>query len=91
MAIFVTIVIRPPDPERFEAAIREFGWPGEADGAWDQFFGKREGDPSLYVIAGKWDSHEAMHRYTDRIGGAFNARAGTEDAEWQTLTWEIIE
>lgn len=90
MPVFVTMTVRPLDPARFEATLREFGMPGPADGAGKHFVGRREGDPGLYIIGGEWESHEAMHRYTDRVGEAFNARAGTEGVEWETQVWEII-
>jgi hypothetical protein len=85
------MIVRPPDRQKFEAAMREADQPGQAEGAWDQFWGRHEGDPALYIVGGKWQSHEAMHRWTDKVGPDFNAKAGTEGVEWQTMTWEIVE
>lgn len=87
MGVFVTMSVRPPDPAKFEAAIKEDFARGLPSGAKNGFWAKSENDPSLYIVAGEWDSHDAMHAYSEKVGEDFNRRAGTEGVEWETHVW----
>lgn len=87
MSVFVTMTVKPPDAAKFEEACRkEFG-KGLPAGAKSQFWAKSENDPSLFVIAGEWESHDAMHAQSEKTGEQFNKDAGTEGVEWETHVW----
>lgn len=89
MSVFVTMTVKPPDPAKFEAAIKEDFAKGLPAGAKSQFWAKSENDASLYVIAGEWESHDAMHAYSEKVGDDFNSRAGTEGVDWETNVWHF--
>ena len=89
MPVYVEMVVRPPDPAKFEAAAKE-SIGEKPDGLIEQWFGRLESDPGLYAFGGVWQSHDAMHAYSEKIGDEFNAKAGTEGVEWETKVWEIM-
>jgi len=89
MPIFVTMTVKPPDGARFEKAFRESPMTGAPDEPRNMFCARSESDPGRYLLGGEWDSHDAMHRHTERVGADFNARAGTDGLEWETAIWEI--
>lgn len=90
MGVYVTMTVRPPDPAKFEAASKEELAKGLPPGAKSQFLGKLEGDPGLFIWAGEWESHDAMHAYSEKTGDDFNAKAGTEGVEWETKVFQIL-
>lgn len=89
MAVFVTMTVRPPDTTKFEAAAKESFAQGLPAGCTSQFWGRLEEDPGIYIVAGEWESHGAMHKFSDEVGPKFNAAAGTEGAAWETQVFEI--
>lgn len=87
MSVFVTMTVRPPEAGKFEAAVKEEFSQGLPPGAKTQFWAKSENDPGLYILAGEWESHDAMHAYSEKTGEDFNSKAGTEGVEWETHVW----
>lgn len=88
MSVFVTMTVRPPDQAKFEAACKEAMKQGTPPGAKSNFWAKSESDPGLYVWAGEWESHDAMHAFSEKTGDDFNKSAGTEGVEWETHIWQ---
>lgn len=89
MSVFVTMTVKPPDPAKFEAAIKEEQGK-KPKGLEMQFYGRVEGDPSTFVVGGVWGSHDDMHAHSEKIGDEFNAKAGTEGVEWETKVYQIL-
>lgn len=90
MSVFVTMSVRPPDPMRFETAAKQAFAAGLPPGCLSQRWGRMESDPGVYLIAGEWESHDAMHVFSEETGDAFNASAGTDGVEWETRVVEIL-
>jgi hypothetical protein len=86
MAVLVTSQVGPVDWSKFQAAM-QWGTTQPAEGRRSSRIYRSEGDPANILIVEEWDSHDAMHRYTDRVGEEFNRRAGTEGLNWQTGVW----
>lgn len=86
MAVLVTMEVGPVDWEKFEAAMK---WMGEQreGGLRSARVLRSEADPATLLVIQEWDSHDAFHQSSEKLGDEFNRRAGTEGLDWRTGVW----
>ena len=48
---------------------------------------RSESDPDSVLVVQQWDSHDAFHTISERVGPEFNRRAGTEGLDSDTDVW----
>lgn len=87
MSVLVQYEVSPPDPERFIAAGKKFIPLIEAEGGKVVGAYRLENDPSKFTWLEEWESHDVMHKASDKHGEDFNREAGTEGIEWTTKVW----
>jgi hypothetical protein len=90
MAILVSMQVGPVDWEKFKGAMDTYAGDKPA-GLRSQRVYRGESDPATVLVLEEWDSHDAMHAYQERVGGEFNAKAGTAGMQWTTGTWELAQ
>ena len=86
MALLVLMQVGPVDRDRFRSAA-EWMDAQDAPGRVSSRIYAAEGDPKTVLVAQEWESHDAFHSVSERLGPEFNARAGTEGLDWKTMTW----
>ena len=89
MAIMVTMQVGAVDWVKFQAAMEWANSIGAPGRHWGHVY-RGEQSPDTAFVVEEWDSHEVMHAYQEKVGEEFNRRAGTEDKEWTTGTWEPV-
>ena len=90
MAVLVTMKVGPVDWAKFRAAA-EWLDGQDSPGLSSSEIYRSEGDQDSVLVVQKWDSHDAMHTVTERVGPEFNQRAGTEGLEWETGIWALSD
>jgi quinol monooxygenase YgiN len=90
MAILVTMQVGPVDWSKFTGALDALK-DEPAPGRHSSEVYRSQSDPAMVLIVERWDSHDAMNAYQERVGDDFNARAGTEGMDWQTGLWELAD
>jgi quinol monooxygenase YgiN len=88
MAIFVTMQVGPVDWAKFKGAVDYYKGVA-APGLISSEVYRAQSDPAIVMVVERWESHDAMNKFQDRVGEDFNARAGTTGMEWQTGVWEL--
>lgn len=90
MAVFVTMQVGPVEWGAFRSAVEwSAGQPQE--GLRSQRVYRMESDPKQVLVVQQWDSHDAFHTASDRLGDEFNSRAGTEGLDWVTGVWSASD
>ena len=88
MAILVTMEVGPVDWQKFDAAMQWMTGQTE-EGLRATRVYRQEADPNMLLVMQEWDSHDAFHAASDKYGGEFNSRAGTEGLDWRTGVWTV--
>lgn len=91
--VLVQFRVRVADVERVHGAFVAHRQRFEADGARNQSMYSVDLGPGISEVSmfAEWESHDAMHRSSERRGSAFQADAGTEGLEWETRLWQRLE
>jgi len=86
MAILVTMEVGPVDWAKFQSAVQ---WMESqpAAGLRSNKVYRMESDPSMLLMVQEWDSHDAFHATSEKLGDELNRRAGTEGLDWRTGVW----
>ena len=90
MSVLVQFQVRVPDVDKFKAAWEEIAPLAKEDGARNQALYQDENDPNVVSMMAEWDSHDVMHASSEKRGEEFQAKAGTEGAEWETRIWHKL-
>ncbi len=86
--VTVQFVVRVPDVERFVATAKKFEQANIGMGARNPRVLVDENDPNVVSMMADWESHDAMHEASERLGDDFNREAGTEGLDWTTYVWQ---
>ncbi len=86
MSVVVTMEVGPVDWTKFQSAI-EWLNSQSTPGIRSNKIYRSEGDPKVVLVTQEWDSHDAFHASSDKVGDEFNRRAGTEGLDWRTGVW----
>ena len=90
MAVLVTMRVGPVDWAKFREA-SEWLDGEDSTGLQSSEIYRSDGDPDTVLVVQKWDSHDAFHAVSDRVGPGFNERAGTEGLHWETGVWALSD
>jgi heme-degrading monooxygenase HmoA len=82
----ITMEVGPVDWTKFQSAL-EWMNSQPAPGLRSNKVYRMEGDPSKLLMVQEWDSHDAFHASSEKVGDEFNQRAGTEGLDWRTGVW----
>lgn len=88
MSILLTMQVGPVDWEKFQSAL-EWASSQGMPGLISSRTYRAENDPATVIMIQEWESHDAFHTVGDELGPEFNARAGTEGADWIDRTWVL--
>jgi heme-degrading monooxygenase HmoA len=86
MAVVVTMEVGPVDWTKFQSAT-EWMNSQPTPGLRSNKVYRSEANSNIVLIMQEWDSHEAFHAASDKVGDEFNRRAGTEGLDWRTGVW----
>ncbi len=86
MAVFVTMEVGPVDWTKFQSAM-EWMNSQPTPGLRSTKIYRSEENPNMLLVMQEWDSHDAFHAGSDKVGDEFNRRAGTEGLDWRTGVW----
>lgn len=90
--LLVQFRVRVTDTERLRGAFETHRALFEADGARNQSLYSVDLGAGMFEVSmfAEWESHDAMHRSSERRGPAFQADAGTEGLDWETRLWQRL-
>jgi quinol monooxygenase YgiN len=88
MSVLVQMNVKVSDAARFLATAAKYAPTMEEMGASSGGAYEDQNDPGMMSLISEWESHDAMHAASEKVGDAFNAEAGTEGLEWTTHIWE---
>ena len=86
MAVVVTMEVGPVEWSKFRSAMDWMNGQQER-GLHSTKVYRSEDNPNMLLVVQEWDSHDAFHTSSDRVGDEFNRRAGTEGLDWRTGVW----
>ncbi|HXH20860.1 MAG TPA: hypothetical protein VNN10_02445 [Dehalococcoidia bacterium] len=86
MPVLVTMEVGPVDWVKFQSALQ---WMESqpAPGLRANRVYRMESDAATLLLVQEWDSHDAFHASSEKLGDEFNRRAGTEGLDWRTGVW----
>jgi quinol monooxygenase YgiN len=88
MTVLVQMSVKVSDTARFVATAEKYASMMAEMGAERGGVFEDQNEPGLMTLMSEWESHDAMHAASEKVGGSFNAEAGTEGLEWVTNIWE---
>jgi len=86
MAVLITMRVGPVDWQRFRSALVWLYQQRVPEWLSHRVY-RSEHDPARVLVIDEWQAHEAFDRFAERVGGEFNARAGTDGLAWQDEVW----
>lgn len=88
MSVVVQFTVQVDDVERFVAACGKYASLMEEMGGRNGAVYEDDNHPGLVSTISEWDSHDAMHVASEKVGDDFNRDAGTEGLDWTTHIWQ---
>ena len=80
--------VKVSDVGRFVAACETYAPRMEEMGGKAGAVYEDQNEPGLMSTISEWESHDAMHAASEKVGDDFNRDAGTEGLDWTTHIWE---
>jgi quinol monooxygenase YgiN len=90
MSVLVQMRVRVDDVDRFKSAYEQWlPQIGEMGGRSMGLY-SAENDPNEVSLLEEWESHDHMHKASEKYGDQFNETAGTAGKDWETRIWHKI-
>jgi heme-degrading monooxygenase HmoA len=90
MSVLVTMQVGPVDWGKFRSAV-EWLKEQEAPGLRSSNIYRSDNEPATVLVVEEWDSHDAWHKFAERVGEEFNKRSGGEELDWQDNVWNASD